>query len=145
MKSLLCGCIITYCAVASSGCGSSSAGKALLGSYSVMITSMGKTDPDVMTVAPAVGGNLLLSFAAGVTTDVGAVNANGLRADLMDSSKVSLAAQPVHIDHSTGSVTGTVTGEGVLNGDGSCDVMLHFTSDAAVGMPQDYEITGSKE
>jgi hypothetical protein len=145
MKSLLCACIISYCAIASSGCGSSAAGKALLGSYSVMITSMGKTDPDVMTVSPAVDGNLLLSFAAGVTTDVGAPNAGGLRANLSDSSKVSLDPQPVHIDHSTGSVTGTVTGDGVLNGDGSCDVTLHFTSEAGVGSPQDYEITGSKE
>ena len=110
-----------------------------------MITSMGKTDPDLMTVSPSVGGNLLLTFAAGVTTDVGAVNANGLRADLMDSSKLTLASQPVHIDHSTGSVSGTVTGDGVLNSDGSCDVTLHFTSDAGVGTPQDYEITGSKE
>lgn len=144
MKSLLCGCIITYCAIASSGCGSSAAGKALLGSYSVMITSMGKTDPDLMTVSPGMDDKLLLTFAAGVTTDVGAVNMNGLRADLTDSSKLSLASQPVHIDHSTGSVSGTVTGDGVLNGDGTCDVVLHFTGDGS-GTPQDYEITGSKD
>ncbi len=143
MKSLLCGCIIIYCAFASIGCGSSSAGKALLGSYSVMISSMGKSDPDLMTVSPGVGGTLLLTFAAGVTTDVGAVDANGLRATL-DSSKVTLAAQPVHIDHSTGSVSGSVTGEGVLNGDGTCDVTLHFTSDTG-GSTQDYEISGMKE
>ena len=108
-----------------------------------MISSMGKSDPDVMTVSPGTGGTLLLTFAAGVTTDVGAVDADGLRAQLKDSSKVSLAAQPVHIDHSTGSVSGTTTGDGVLNGDGSCDVTLHFTSDS--GATQDYEISGSKE
>src|SRR5262249_48644985 len=85
MKSLLCACAIAYCAIASSGCGSNAAGTELLGSYSVMISSMGKSDPDVMTVSPGIDDKLLLSFVAGVTTDVGAVNANGLRADFKDS------------------------------------------------------------
>ena len=53
-----------------------------------MISSMGKSDPDVMTVSPGTDDKLLLTFAAGITTDVGAVNANGLRADFKDSSKV---------------------------------------------------------
>jgi hypothetical protein len=145
MKSLLCGCIITYCAIASSGCNSSAAGKELLGTYSVMISSMGKSDPDVMTVSPGVDDKLLLTFVAGVTTDVAAINANGLRADLKSSSQVSLSAQPVHIDHSTGSVSGSVTGDGTLNGDGTCDVTLHFTTDAMTGGVQDYEVSGMKE
>ncbi|HWE29410.1 MAG TPA: hypothetical protein VHB97_15480 [Polyangia bacterium] len=118
---------------------------AVIGSYSVMISSMGKSDPDVMTVSPGTDGKLLLTFAAGVTTDVGAPNANGLRADFNDSSKVSLASQPVHIDHSTGSVSGNVTGDGVLNGDGSCDVTLHFAGGSSGPATQDYEITGNKE
>ena len=143
MKSLLCGCIITYCAIASSGCGSSSAGSELLGSYSVMISSMGKSDPDVMTVSPGTDEKLLFTFAAGITTDVGAINANGLRADLKSSSMITIAAQPAHIDHSTGSLSGMVTGDGSLNGDGTCDVMLHFVGDNAT--QQDYEISGSKE
>jgi hypothetical protein len=63
----------------------------------------------------------------------------------MDSSKVTLAAQPVHIDHSTGSVSGTVTGEGTLNGDGSADLTLHFTDETGTGGAQDYTISGSKE
>ena len=144
MKSLLCGCTIIYCALASFGCGSSTAGKALLGSYSVMISSMGKSDPDVMTVSPGTEEKLLLTFAAGITTDVGAVNADGLRAGLADSSKVTLDAQPAHIDHSTGSLSGTVTGTGTLGGDGSCDIMLHFVADDGM-TTQDYEISGSKE
>lgn len=145
MKSLLCACIISYCAIASSGCDSSAAGSAVIGSYGVTISSMGKSDPDLMTVSPGSDGKLLFTFAAGVTTDVGAVNANGLRADFNDSSKVSLSPQPAHIDHSTGSLSGTVTGQGVLNGDGSCDVTLHFSNDAAGGALQDYEIVGNKE
>jgi hypothetical protein len=144
MKSLLCGCIIIYCAVASSGCGSSAAGKELLGSYSVMISSMGKSDPDVMTVSPGTDEKLLFTFAAGITTDVGAVNANGLRGDLKSSSMITLDAQPAHIDHSTGSLSGMVTGTGTLGGDGTCDIMLHFVSDDMVTM-QDYEVSGSKE
>jgi len=144
MKSLLCACAIIYCAIASSGCGSSAAGKELLGTYSVMISAMGKSDPDIMTVAPGTDDKLLLTFVAGITTDVGAINANGLRADLTDSSKVALVSQPVHIDHSTGSVTGTVTGEGTLNGDGTADVTLHFVPEAGTD-PQDYTIAGSKE
>jgi hypothetical protein len=143
MKSLLCGCIITYCAIASSGCGSNDAGKALEGTYSVMISAMGKSDPDIMTVSPGTDQKLLFTFVAGITTDVGAVNANGLRADL-SGSKVSMVSQPVHIDHSTGSVTGTVTGEGTLNGDGTADVTLHFTPEGGT-VVQDYTISGMKD
>jgi hypothetical protein len=144
MKSLLCVCTIIYCALASSGCNSNAPGKELLGSYSVMISSMGKSDPDVMTVSPGTEDKLLLTFAAGITTDVGAVNANGLRADLKSSSMVSLDPQPAHIDHSTGSISGMVTGMGSLSADGSCDVTLHFVSDDMATM-QDYEIAGTKE
>src|SRR5579884_1480158 len=112
MKSLAFASLI-YCAFASFGCGSSAPGTELLGSYGVMISSMGKTDPDVMTVTPGSDDKLLLTFAAGVTTDPGAVNADGLRASY-GASKLTLESQPVHIDHSTGSVTGTVTGDGTL-------------------------------
>jgi len=144
MKSLLCGCIITYCAIASSGCGSNAAGKAVEGEYSVTIAKDGKSDPDLMIVSPGTDGKLLFTFVAGITTDVGAVNANGLRADLKDSSRISFDMQPVHIDHSTGFVTGSVTGEGTLNGDGTCDVTLHFLPESGTD-PQDYGITGTKD
>jgi hypothetical protein len=144
MKSLLCACAITYCAIASSGCGSNASGTELLGTYSVMISSLGKSDPDVMTVSPGMKDTLLFTFAAGITTDVGAVNPNGLRAGLKDSSKITLDVQPAHIDHSTGSLSGMVTGTGTLNGDGTCDVTLHFVSDDMATM-QDYEIAGAKE
>ncbi len=108
-----------------------------------MISSMGKSDPDLMTVTPGSDNKLLLTFAAGITTDPNAVNTDGLRADLKDSSKVSLAAQPAHIDHSTGSLSGMVTGEGTLMSDGSAMLTLHFTP--ATGAEQDYTIAGSKQ
>ena len=141
MKSWGAALVVGYCAIASSGCGSSAGGKDLLGSYTVQISTMGKSDPDVMTVSPSADGKFLLTFAAGVTTDVGAVDANGLRMNL-SSSKVSIDLQPVNIDHSTGYQTGKVTGDGVLMGDGTCDIFLHFM--LAVGGSQDYEIVGAK-
>lgn len=143
MKSLLCACIMGLGAIASSGCGSSAGAKSVIGSYDVMISSLGKSDPDVMTVSEGVGGKLLLTFVAGVTTDPGGPNPNGLKADLHGGSMVSLDLQPVHIDHSTGLVDGNVTGMGTLMGDGSCDLTLHFT--AGDGTMQDYEVMGAKE
>jgi hypothetical protein len=139
----LCGCIIINCALASFGCGSGAGAKALVGSYGVMISSMGKSDPDIMTVSPGADGKLLLTFAAGIVTDVSGPNPDGLRVDLHDSSNVTLAAQPAHVDHSTGSLTGTVTGMGTIKPDGTCDVMLHFVPASA--NPQDYQITGTKQ
>jgi hypothetical protein len=143
MKSSCITFFVAYCAIASSGCGSSAAGKDLLGSYTVQISTMGKSDPDVMTVSPGTDGKLLFTFAAGVTTDPGAENANGLRADLGDSSKITMKMQPVKIDHSTGYQAGSVTGDGVLLGDGTCDIFLHFTPPG--GGAQDYEIIGAKQ
>lgn len=108
-----------------------------------MISSIGKSDPDLMTVSPGAGGKLLLTFSAGIVTDVKGPNPDGLRVDLSGSSSVSLAPQPAHIDHSTGSVTGTVTGMGTIKPDGSCDVTLHFTSSTVSA--QDYAIVGNKQ
>jgi hypothetical protein len=129
-------------ALACFGCGSSSSTKALVGSYKVDISSMGSSDPDVMTVATGASVDLLLTFAAGITTDPMGPNASGLRTDLHGTSIISLSAQPATIDHSTGTVSGSVTGTGHLNSDGSCDLFLHFTPTS--GNAQDYEIKGNK-
>jgi len=61
----------------------------------------------------------------------------------LDGVSHSLDAQPAHIDHSTGSISGTVTGSGTLNGDGTCDVTLHFVGEDTTTM-QDYEISGAR-
>lgn len=143
MKRGFWGGIIINCALASFGCGSGPGAKALIGSYSVMISSMGKSDPDLMTVSPGAGGKLLLTFAAGIVTDATGPNPDGLRADLHDSSKVTLDAQPAHVDHSTGALTGTVTGSGTVKPDGTCDLTLHFV--VASASPQDYQIVGAKQ
>lgn len=141
MKSL-CACFIGFCAIASFGCGSSAGSQSLLGSYGVMISSMGKSDPDVMTVSEGTGGKLLLTFSAGILTDTTGPNPDGLISSLHDSSMLTLDMQPVHIDHSTGYQDGMVTGTGVLMPDGSCDVTLHFSGSG--GTTQDYEISGMK-
>jgi hypothetical protein len=132
-----------YCAVASLGCGSSPAGKALVGSYNVMIAANGKSDPDIMTVSLGSGGSMLLTFAAGITTDTGSVNPDGLRATLKSSSMLIIDPQPAHIDHSTGQLDGRLNGSGTINGDGSCDLTLHFMP-ANSATPQDYAVTGAK-
>lgn len=132
-----------YCAVASLGCGSSPSGKALVGSYNVMIAAGGKSDPDIMSVSLGSGGSMLLTFAAGITTDVGGVNPDGLRATLKSASMLTIDSQPAHVDHSTGQLDGRLNGSGTINGDGTCDITLHF-SPAAGGTPQDYAVTGAK-
>jgi hypothetical protein len=132
-----------YCAVASLGCGSSPSGKALVGSYNVMIAANGKSDPDIMTVSLGSAGTMLLTFAAGITTDVGGVNPDGLRATLKSSSMLTIDPQPAHIDHSTGQLDGRLSGSGAISGDGSCDITLHFTATSST-TPQDYAVTGAK-
>ena len=132
-----------YCAVAPSGCGSSASGKTLVGSYNVMIAANGKSDPDVMTVTLGSNGNVLLTFEAGITTDPGTANGDGLRAMLKSSTMLTLDSQPAHIDHSTGELDGQISGSGTMGGDGSCDITFSFLP---VNMrdPLTYAVTGSK-
>jgi hypothetical protein len=134
--------VALYCAVASSGCSSSTAGKALVGSYNVMIAAGGKSDPDIMTVSLGSNSSLLLTFAAGITTDVGGVNPDGVRATVKSATMINIDAQPAHIDHSTGQLDGSLSGAGIINSDGSCDMTLHFIVGGAA--TQDYAVTGNR-
>jgi hypothetical protein len=135
--------LLFYCAIASSGCSASTAGKALVGSYNVMIASGGKSDPDVMTVTLGSGGAMLLTFEAGITTDQAGPNPDGLRATLMNSTMLTLEAQPVHIDHSTGELDGNVSGSGSIGADGTCNLKLLFTAVGSTA-PSEYDVTGSR-
>ncbi len=141
MKSVSCACVLATLAVAASGCGSGAGAQGLTGNYNVMISSLGKADPDVMTVAPGMDGTLLLTFSAGVLTDTNGPNPDGLVGKLHEGL-LTVESQPAHIDHSTGYQDGSVTGSGVLLDDGSCDVTLHFS--APRGGAQEYEIAGTK-
>jgi hypothetical protein len=128
------------------GCSDASTGaKGVLGSYTVMISAMGASDSDVLTILPGMSGTLLLYFEAGITTDAMGPNPNGLIAHL-DGTKLTLDLQPVHVDHSTGQLDGTLTGEGTLAPDGSnLDLTLHFMPTNLAGAAVlDYAVTGSK-
>lgn len=129
------------------GCGPSEAVRdarvaSLLGSYEVMISSLGKSDPDVMTVRKGRGGQLLFSFAVGVTTEP-RDGQDGLRGVLHGSSMLSFDRQLARIEHSTGRADGSLTGMGTLRGDGRCDLTLSFIADDGAG--QSYEVMGAKE
>ena len=129
------------------GCGGDSSGEAkmLVGSYTVMIASNGKSDPDVMTIAQGTGGDILLTFLAGITTDAMGPNPNGLRCGL-SGMNVEIKSQPCHIDHSTGNLDGTVSGMGTIMPDGSAlDFMLSFMPTNLGGTSMlSYEITGQR-
>jgi hypothetical protein len=130
---------------AACGNDSSGEGKMLVGSYSVMISSGGRSDPDVMTISQGTGRNILLTFIAGITTDAMGPNPNGLRAGL-SGINVEIKPQPCHIDHSTGNLDGTVSGMGTIMTDGSnLDFMLTFTPTNLGGTAMlNYEITGQR-
>jgi hypothetical protein len=125
------------------GCSSATtSAKGVVGSYMVMITNtdVNRTDSDVMTVSAGSGGDLLLTFVAGITTDIGGPNTDGLRADLKSSTEVSLASQPAHVDHSTGNLDGSISGTGTFKPDG-CDLKMMFLP--AGGSAMAFEITGT--
>jgi hypothetical protein len=128
-------------------CGGDSSGEAkmLVGSYTVMISSDGKSDPDVMTISQGTHGDILLTFLAGITTDAMGPNPNGLRAGL-SGPNVKIDPQPCHIDHSTGNLDGTVSGMGTIMTDGSSlDFMLTFMPTNLGGTSMlNYEITGQR-
>jgi hypothetical protein len=100
------------CALALAACDESVSTKGVLGSYDVMISSMGKSDPDIMSISVGSNSALLITFIAGITTDPTGPNADGLRASFGDGNTLHLDKQPAHIDHSTGVLNGTIYGDG---------------------------------
>ena len=103
-------------------------------------TDVNRTDSDVMTVSAGSGGDLLLTFGAGITTDIMGPNPNGLRADLKSSTEVTIASQPAHVDHSTGILEGSISGAGTFKPDG-CDLKMMF--EPAGGSAMAFEIAGT--
>ena len=113
----------------------------------VMITNTDvmRTDSDVMTVSAGSDGDILLTFVAGITTDISGPNPDGLRG-LLKATDVTLAAQPAHVDHSTGSLDGSISGTGTFTSGtagtmASCDLKMSFVPDGGTAMA--FEITGS--
>jgi hypothetical protein len=138
--------------VLASGCGghSDAAAMMLVGSYNCMVTSDSKpmlTDKVVMTVQEGSGVDLLLTFAAGITTDPMGPNPGGLRTALHGSSMITIDSQACHIDTATGPSDGNISGMGTIMPDGSAvDIMLSYAPTNIGGVAMiNYEITGSRQ
>ncbi|MEO6950635.1 MAG: hypothetical protein ABI321_02400 [Polyangia bacterium] len=135
------------------GCASGTNPKLLYGTYDVQVTAFGKTDPDIVTVSEG-NGALILDFNYGFYTDSGAVNASGIRAKLSDRD-LKIASQPIHVEHSTGSIDGTVTGQGTADGASLTLTLNVLPVNFAVPDPSggvepagstvDYTLTGTKQ
>jgi hypothetical protein len=129
MRSKLGLAVVFFCASGSllSACDSApTKTTGIVGSYAVQISAMGKSDPDILTITPGADHTLLFTFVAGISTDPMGTNANGLRV-LLDGTSVNIQPQSCHIDHSTGSLDGSITGSGTIAADGSMiSVMLHY-------------------
>jgi hypothetical protein len=143
MKPTGCASLFLFCAIAASGCGSGSPStKGLLTSYAVTISSGSHMDSDVMTVTQGANDSLLLTFEFGITTDPGAPDENGLRATLSSGNKLTLAAQPAHVDQSSGYIDGNVSGSGTLKSTGDVDLALKFAP--ASGAAMTLQVSGSR-
>jgi hypothetical protein len=136
------------------GCARTVDPELVYGSYSVMVSAFGKTDPTVVVAGKGADGVILLNFTHGFTTDYGAINGTGLRVDL-DGDRLELAQQPVHVDHSSGEIDGTLTGIGTTGGASLSLTLKVLPSNIilqdANGQPLpagstiDYEVAGPKD
>lgn len=137
-----------------SGCASAVDPKLVFGTYGVQVSAFGKTDEAVVIASQGVDDVILLNFTYGFTTDYDAPNRTGLRATLEDG-KLTLAQQPVHVDHSTGEIDGMMTGVGTTGGASvsltlkvvPSNVILKDESGAPLpaGSTIDYEVEGPKQ
>jgi hypothetical protein len=127
------------------GCSSPPSSKQAVGAYTVMITLNGVSDPDIMVISPGDDGTILITFTAGITTDAGAPNANGLRADLKSETQFTLKPQPAHIDHSTGNLSGSVSGTGSVTADGSVMLDLSYAPTNGTAGMLAFTVSGSRQ
>ena len=140
---------LVLCALApialSAGCASAVDESLLVGTYQVTVSANDKSDPAFVTVSA--GDNaVLFNFTYGFYTDYGAPNATGIRGDI-DGEQIDFKAQPVHVDHSTGQIDGTLTGVGKQSGM-TLGLTFHVTPTNVAppaGSPTyDYEIDGPR-
>jgi hypothetical protein len=137
------------------GCSSNSESKALYGTtFDLNVSAFGKTDPTTAVVDQGDKSDLVFQFTYGFFTEPGDVNDTGLQVELKGTT-LTVNTQPIHVDHSTGPIDGTVTGSGTLNGT-SLNLTLNvlpsdFTifdanhNPVAAGTTVDYTITGTQE
>jgi hypothetical protein len=119
------------------GCNSSVSTKGIVGTYDVMISLNGKSDADIMTISPGRDGTVLFTFIAGITTDPNGPNPDGLRGSAEEGNAFKLNRQPAHILHSTGELSGFVTGEGKVSTAGEVTMTLHYSPTNLVFAPPD--------
>ena len=100
--------------VVAAGCAQAVDPKVVYGTYGVTVSAFGKSDPTIVVASQGSEGDILFDFTDGFTTDYDAVNATGLRGHVA-GSHIKFDMQPVHVDHSTGQIDGTVTGIGQVN------------------------------
>jgi hypothetical protein len=128
------------------GCANAVDEQLLLGTYQVTVSANNKTDP-AFVVASAGDGAVLFNFTYGFYTDYGAPNATGIRGDI-DGDQIDFKSQPIHVDHSTGQIDGTLTGVGKQDGM-NLGLTFHVTPTnvaAPAGSPTyDYEIDGPRQ
>ena len=135
------------------GCANAVDEKLLLGTYSVMVSAFDKSDP-AFVVASEGDDAILFNFTYGFYTDYGAENATGVRSHI-DGDKLVIDEQPIHVDHSTGRIDGTLTGVGTT-GSTSLDLTFHVLPSNVIlkdpngqplpaGTTVDYEVTGPRQ
>jgi hypothetical protein len=138
--------VLVGAAGATAGCDSPPASaKAIVGSYDVMVTQSGVSDEVFMNIRQGSGDAILLTFTAGITTDPGGLNADGVRCKLNSPSTFMILEQQVHIDHSTGNLDGTLTGDGMVAADGTFAAVFHYAPTTMAGTVLDYDLSGQKQ
>jgi hypothetical protein len=98
-----------------SGCARAVDPMLFYGTYPVSVTAFGKSDPTIVVVSDGREGDILFNFTHGFTTEYGAPNATGVRVAL-DDAELVVESQPIHVEHSSGTIDGTMTGRGTTSG-----------------------------
>jgi hypothetical protein len=99
------------------------------GTYEVMIEANGRSDRTRMFALPGSDGALLLNFTFGISE---------LRCQLAEQGRLTLATQPVRVQHSTGTMDGVASGEGTISAEGAVDLTLQVeVAGTDGGMPTD--------
>ncbi len=137
---------------ASTGCASAQDAKIVYGTYDVLVSAFGKSDPCIVVATEGADDDIILNFTYGFTTDYNAVNATGIRSHL-DGRELQIDSQPLHVDHSTGAIDGTVEGIGTAGGEKLALTLKVLPTNVTTvnGMPYvagttiDYEVNGPKQ
>ncbi len=125
--------IVGFASLALGGCNSTPQNvMPVIGSYGIMVSRNGLSDPDVVTVSHGTGNSVILSFNTGIWPGPGAPSPFGIRAAL-EGTKITIASQPATVNYSSGHIEGKMTGKGTLPTDGST-IALDLSFSPATGI-----------